>query len=409
VAASPVVHCYVADITERLNLEGQLRQSQKMESIGQLAAGVAHDFNNLLTIIQGQACLVLAKFKLAVRAENALNQIVTASERAANLTRQLLAFSRRQPMQPQPISLNEVINNLAKMLQRILGDDISIEFNYSPNLPSIQADISMMEQVIMNLVVNARDAMPKGGRLIFRTSSLFITDHYAQNHPEALQGPCICMSITDSGCGMDEAVIARIFEPFFTTKEIGKGTGLGLATVYGIVKQHQGWIEVESQIGRGSTFKVFIPACPEAQPALPEGAQTPEYQGGNETILVVEDEPSLRLLIDEILSALGYKIVLASSGVEALNWWRSQRTQVQLLLTDMVMPEGISGRDLAEQLQAEISDLKVIYISGYSVDLSSPGLTLREGVNFLQKPFSPHLLARSVRDCLDGRQQPAVD
>jgi PAS domain S-box-containing protein len=404
VLANQVIHCYVEDITERLDLESRLRHSQKMESIGQLAAGVAHDFNNLLTIIQGQACLVMAKTKLDPRADHALNQIVTASERAANLTRQLLAFSRRQPMQPQPILLNEVIHNLAKMLQRILGDDVVLEFHYSPSQPSILADVSMMEQVLMNLVVNARDAMPRGGRLIFRTATLLITESYAQNHPEAVQGPCVCMSITDTGCGMNDLVLARIFEPFFTTKEVGKGTGLGLATVYGIVKQHQGWLEVESQVGRGSTFKVYIPACPDTASHIPKGAQPIEYKGGVETILLVEDEPSLRSLIAEILSALGYRVFPASSGVEALNWWRKEGSPVQLLLTDIVMPDGVSGGELAEKLQSEIPELKVIFISGYSVDLTSPQLSLQEGVNFLQKPFSPHLLARCVRDCLDNQQ-----
>ncbi|HRY48283.1 MAG TPA: PAS domain S-box protein [Candidatus Paceibacterota bacterium] len=407
ILANQVIHCYVEDVTERHDLESRLRHSQKMESIGQLAAGVAHDFNNLLTIIQGQACLVLAKSKLDARAETALQQIVTASERAANLTRQLLAFSRRQPMQPLAINLNEVIHNLARMLQRILGDDVSLEFNSGQNLPAILADVSMMEQVIMNLVVNARDAMPKGGRLILRTASLFITDDYAQQHPEAQCGPCVCLSVTDTGCGMDDAVLARIFEPFFTTKDIGKGTGLGLATVYGIIKQHQGWLEVESQVGRGSTFKVFLPATPEIKAATSEGAVPPEYQGGSETILVVEDEPSLRSLIEEILTALGYTVLKASSGVEALNQWRSQRPPVHLLITDMVMPEGISGRELADALLAEIPDLKVIFISGYSVDLSMPGFTLAEGVNFLQKPFSPYALARTSRDVLDGRPMTA--
>jgi two-component system, cell cycle sensor histidine kinase and response regulator CckA len=402
-----VIHCYVEDATERLDLESRLRHSQKMESIGQLAAGVAHDFNNLLTIIQGQACLVLAHTKLERRAENALSQIVTAAERAANLTRQLLAFSRRQPMQSQPINLNEAIHNLAKMLQRILGDDITLEFNLNQELSPVVADVGMMEQVIMNLVVNARDAMPKGGRLIFRTANLLISDAYVKNHPEAEPGHCVCVSITDTGCGMDEFVLARLFEPFFTTKEIGKGTGLGLATVYGIIKQHQGWLEVESQVSRGSTFKVFIPADPRATPAPTEQFLPPKYQRGHETILVVEDEASLRELIQEILGALGYQVVLAASGVAALEWWRQKGEPIDLLLTDMVMPDGVSGKELAVQLLAEMPDLKVVFISGYSVDLSTPEMSFREGMNFLQKPFSPATLARAVRDCLDS--SPSAD
>lgn len=402
IPANHVIHCYVEDLTERLDLESRLRHSQKMESIGQLAAGVAHDFNNLLTIIQGQACLVLAHSKLEPRAENSVNQIVTATERAANLTRQLLAFSRRQPMQPQPLNLNEVIHNLAKMLQRILGDDITLEFHLDPALPAVVADISMMEQIVMNLVINARDAMPKGGRLIYRTASLLITDAYVKNHPDAQPGDCVCLSITDTGCGMDESIMARLFEPFFTTKEIGKGTGLGLATVYGIAKQHQGWVEVESQVGRGSTFKVFIPADTKALPVPPQEALPPQYPGGHETILVAEDESSLRTLIQEMLSTLGYTAIVAGSGVEALALWQQQQPKLDLLLTDLVMPEGVSGWELAEKLHAQIPKLKIIFMSGYSVDLSAPDKNFSQQIQFLQKPFSPATLARIVRDCLDA-------
>ncbi len=400
VVANQVVHCYAEDITESLNLEAQLRQMQKMESVGQLAAGVAHDFNNILTIIQGHAGLMLSETELPTSTLDSAKQIATAAERAANLTRQLLMFSRKQIMQAQLLDLNEVINNVSKMLRSLVGEQINLRRGAAADLPAIHADAGMLEQVLVNLAVNARDAMPKGGSLDINTFAIEIDDQYVQRHPEARTGFFVCLSISDTGHGMDAATITRIFEPFFTTKEIGKGTGLGLSTVYGIVKQHQGWVEVESQVGKGTTFKVFLPASSKALRQADAG-KPKEAPGGNETILVVEDEAALRELVQEILHKKGYRVLGAATGVQALDVWRQHRDNIDLLLTDMMMPEGVSGRDLAEKVLADRPELKVIYTSGYSLDVVSPGFTLKDGLNFLQKPYHPEILAQMVRDCLD--------
>ena len=264
VAASQAVHCYVEDITDRLNLEAQLRQSQKMESIGQLAAGVAHDFNNMLTVIQGHSGMLLSRPNLPSEVLKCSQAIFFAAERAAGLTRQLLMFSRKNVMQPKPLDLRAVVGNLSQMLKRVLGETITLEFSPSPELPFVQADIGMIEQVILNLVVNARDAMPHGGTLTISAHPVEWGDAYVRTHPEARVGAFVCLRVSDTGCGMDAATMSRIFEPFFTTKEVGKGTGLGLATVYGIVKQHEGWIEVSSEVGKGSTFNVYLPVTQRA-------------------------------------------------------------------------------------------------------------------------------------------------
>jgi two-component system cell cycle sensor histidine kinase/response regulator CckA len=404
IVAAQVVHCYAEDITDRLNLEEQLRQSQKMESVGQLAAGVAHDFNNILTIIQGHTGLLLSNASFPREVIDSMNQVSVAAGRAANLTRQLLTFSRKQIMQPQRLDLNEVISNVAKMLHRLLGEHIAMQFNYSPNLPAINADAGMIEQVIVNLAVNARDAMPKGGSLTISARPLDIDKTYASQHPDARAGRFVCLSVSDTGCGIDPATLSRIFEPFFTTKEVGKGTGLGLATVYGIVKQHAGWIEVDSKVGQGTVFKIFLPACLKSgdvtsEPPSPQR----KVRGGTETILVVEDEPALRELVRVILQRYGYTVLEAASGVHALNVWKQHADEIDLLLTDMMMPDGIMGKELAEKLRADKPGLKVIYTSGYSVDAVGQHFMLREGVNFLQKPYHPPTLAQAVRDGLDGR------
>ena len=401
VMASQVVHCYGEDVTERLNLEAQLRQAQKMESVGQLAAGVAHDFNNILTIIQGHAGLMNSEPKLDPDLAESGRQIALAAERAANLTRQLLMFSRKQIMQPQLLDLNEVIHNLSKMLRALIGEQVDLQRNTADNLCPIYADPGMMEQILVNLSVNARDAMPRGGTLTIGTRFAGIDPGYVQRHPEAKEGNYLCLSVLDTGHGMDAATLSRIFEPFFTTKEIGKGTGLGLATVYGIVQQHQGWIEVESQVGQGTTFKVFFPA---ATKAAPKDATSPRQDilGGDETILLVEDEPALRELVQEILEKKGYRVLEACTGVQALKVWAEHKDEIDLLLTDMMMPEGVSGRELAERVLQERADLKVIYSSGYSLDVVGTESAMQEGINFLQKPYDPETLARMVRSCLNN-------
>ncbi len=400
VIANQVVHCYATDITERLNLEAQLRQSQKMESIGQLAAGVAHDFNNILTLIQGYTGLLLERENLAADIVEPLQQVAVAAERAANLTRQLLMFSRKQVMQPQELDLNEIISNVTKFLGRLLGAEMVVHYNYAPNLPAIYADAGMLEQIIMNLAVNARDALPRGGQLSISTSVVDIGEAHVQFNPQARTGKSVCLRFSDNGSGIAAEVLPRIFEPFFTTKEIGKGTGLGLATVYGIVKQHQGWIEVLSKPKEGTTFRVYLPSV--QRPAEKNVGLTPEtIPGGHETILVVEDEPELRALVCEILQGHGYGIFEAPSAPDAIPVWEAHREKIDLLLTDMVMPGNITGRELAEKLKAQNPRLKVIYTSGYSVETLGGDFSFKRGVNFLQKPYHPFTLLKVVRDSLD--------
>ena len=399
---------YVAvkrDVTQEVALEEQLRQAQKMESIGQLAGGVAHDFNNILVVIQGNASLLLDAKNLSEADADLAKQIINAAERAAGLTRQLLVFGRKQVMQPAHLNLNQVVGNMTKMLQRILGEDIALRSDYSPTLPVVFADTGMIEQILLNLAVNARDAMPAGGRLMIATASKTIGQEYAQQNPAAAPGQYVCLSVSDTGCGIAPEHLSHIFEPFFTTKEIGKGTGLGLATVYGIVKQHRGWIEIDSQVGKGTTFRIYLPAAAKDVAAKQKTtAVTAELPRGDEVILVVEDEQAVRLLVGNLLQRCGYTVLLAVSGIEALNLWGQHKDEIQLLLTDMVLPDGMMGRELAEKLKGEKPKLKVVYTSGYSASVVGKGPALVEGVNFLQKPYHPQKLAQTVRDCLNQRE-----
>jgi signal transduction histidine kinase/HAMP domain-containing protein/ActR/RegA family two-component response regulator len=402
VLPSRVVHCYIDDITERLNLEAQLRQSQKMESVGQLAAGVAHDFNNMLTIIQGHSSALLARPTLPPDVLDPLQAVYFAAERAAGLTRQLLMFSRKNVIQPDLLDLREVVGNMSKMLQRLLGETIQLEFRPPPELPAIEGDIGMIEQVIMNLSVNARDAMLRGGRLTIGIDIVTIDDDYVKSHADARAGQFVRMRVTDTGTGMDDATLHRIFEPFFTTKEVGKGTGLGLATVYGIVKQHEGWLEVSSEPNKGTTFDVFFPSsgkilAPKKEKAIPQETAP----GGTETILIVEDEPVLREMARDILSGYGYRIFEASSGKEALGAWLQKTDEIDLLLTDMVMPEGVSGADLARQLLVNHPRLKIVFTSGYTANEINTRMLVKMKARYLQKPYTHADLARTVRECLD--------
>ncbi|MGA9780363.1 MAG: ATP-binding protein [Verrucomicrobiia bacterium] len=403
VLPSRVVHCYVDDITDRLNLEEQLRQSQKMESVGQLAAGLAHDFNNMLTIIQGHSSALLAKPTLPPDVLDPLQAVYFAAERAAGLTRQLLMFSRKNVIQPDLLDLREVVGNMSRMLERLLGEIIQLDFRSPPELPAVEGDVGMIEQVIMNLSVNARDAMPQGGRLTIGIDTLTIDGDYVKSHADAHAGRFVRLRVTDTGIGMDAVTLHRIFEPFFTTKEVGKGTGLGLATVYGIVKQHEGWVEVNSEPNKGATFDVFFPAsekklAPEKEsPALPESAPG----GGTETILIVEDEPILREMARDILSGYGYRIFEACSGREALNTWQQKSDEIDLLLTDMVMPEGVSGAELARQLLANHPHLKIVFTSGYTANEVNTRLLMKMKARYLQKPYTHADLAKTVRECLD--------
>ena len=388
------------DITKRKQLKEQLHQARKMEAIGQLAAGIAHDFNNLLTVIHGNVQLVLMdESQLKEENRQCLKQVADATECAADLTRQLLAFGRKQVVQFQPLDLNHVISNFTKMLKRVIGEQIALQCHYAKNLPSVNADIGMIEQILINLIVNARDAMPEGGSIVITTEAISIDAAYVETHPEAQPGKFVCITVGDTGTGINPEYLPRIFEPFFTTKESGKGTGLGLATVYGIVKQHQGWIEVSSQLGNGTTFKIFLPACASgvAKKSTPQTKAIPA--GGHEKILLVEDDADVRIVTRGFLEGSGYQIWEASNGLEALNVWKTNASQIDLLLTDIVMPGGLNGWELADRLSGERPGLKVILMSGYNSDLA--GKT--QPYNYiLPKPFSFESLTKTVRSCLDA-------
>jgi PAS domain S-box-containing protein len=390
------------DITQRKNLETQFRQAQKMDAIGQLSGGVAHDFNNILCVILGHTSLLQLPGLTPDEHADSVQQINRAAERATNLTRQLLTFSRRTVMQTQALDLNEVTAGMTKMLQRLIGEHVVLQTRYAPEGAPVQADPGMMEQVLLNLAVNARDAMPEGGEIFIQTERVRVDPARASQRPNERPGDFICLSVRDTGCGIAPENLPRIFEPFFTTKEVGKGTGLGLATVFGIVEQQKGWIEVESEIGRGTTFHVFLPRLSDTAAQRASQTAAPQPRGGHETILVVEDEPGLRALTRNALERYGYHVHEAASGKAALEVWRQHQGEIELLLTDLVMPGGVSGRELAGQLRADRPQLKLIYMSGYPGDVAARGLSLHEGINFLQKPFSPTRLAEILRKALDA-------
>jgi two-component system cell cycle sensor histidine kinase/response regulator CckA len=386
------------DITDRLALEAQLRRSQKMECIGQLAGGVAHDFNNILTVIQGHASLLVEE-SLTAPQRQAAQEITEAADRAANLTRQLLAFSRRNVIQPKNLDLNGTLNQMAKILQRVLGEDIALDVRYASNLPPVFADPGMFEQLVVNLAVNSRDAMPKGGRLDISLRAVALGRAEAEKLPEARPGTFVALTVSDSGCGIPREHLEHLFEPFFTTKDVGRGTGLGLATVYGIVKQHNGWISVESEVGRGTKFEIYLPAS--EKPLSPSAVPSKKVRGGAERILLVEDEEPLRELVRCVLESYGYHVTDAPSGLRALDVWKEHEQHFDLLLTDIVMPDGVTGRDLADALKQQKPELRVLFSSGYSSDIIGKDFVLADGVNFLQKPYNPQTLAETVRDCLD--------
>jgi two-component system NtrC family sensor kinase len=396
------------EIEERQRAEQNFRQAQKMEAIGQLAGGVAHDFNNMLTVIRGYAQCLLANPGLDHAVRGPMQQIDGAAERAANLTRQLLAFSRKQVLQPEALQLPEVIGQIGKMLRRILGEDIALEIQAPAEHAGVMADRAMLEQVLLNLVVNARDAMPRGGQLRIDTCTKEFTAEAVAANPRARIGKFVCLAVTDSGCGIPPEILPRIFEPFFTTKAAGKGTGLGLATVYGVVKQHEGWIEVESTVNQGTTFKIYFPAIAAPVSESPQTAVAPAASGGRESILLVEDEPSLRKLTRTVLQRYGYRVITAVSGTDALKIWPEHAAEIDLLFTDMVMPDGISGFELARRLMAQKTGLKVIYSTGYSLEMADRDAALQPSDHFLSKPYTPEKLAAAVRTCLDGDPQIAT-
>ncbi len=390
------------DVSENLKLEEHLRQTQKMEAVGRLAGGVAHDFNNILSVIMMQAEVSALMPELPPRAREALQQIRAAAERAANLSRQLLLFSRRQAFQPRPVELNALITHFTTMLRRLIGEDIHLELNLAPRALPVEADPAMLEQVLMNLAVNARDAMPRGGRLLIRTAEHVVREEAPESHPESRPGAYACLTVRDTGTGITPDVMPRIFEPFFTTKEAGKGTGLGLATVFGVVKLHQGWIDVQSEPGEGTSFQIYLPLSVQAAPPPPPAPEAVVTGGQGETVLVVEDESAVRVLLRAILERNGYRVLEAASGSEALERWPELRDQVRLLLTDLVMPGGLSGQELARQLTADRPDLKVVFLSGYSEEVVSGELSLRRGDNYIPKPFTQEQLLTTLRRRLES-------
>jgi two-component system, cell cycle sensor histidine kinase and response regulator CckA len=388
------------DVTDQRVLEGQLRQAQKMEAVGRLAGGIAHDFNNLLNVITGYGELLLRRLDGDGESRRKTFEILKAAGRAARLTGQLLAFSRRQVLQPRVFDLNDAVAEMKGMLARLIGEDVALETRLEPALGRVRVDPSQFEQVLMNLTVNARDAMPHGGRLAIETRNVDVDAAQARRHMEGRAGSFVALRVTDTGVGMDEETRRHLFEPFFTTKGVGQGTGLGLATVYGILQQSDGWVRVESVVGRGTTFEVLLPRVD-----APLAASLPATAGpaprGAETILLVEDDEMLRGLTRETLEAAGYRVLAAADAEEALRAGWRHRGPIHLLLTDVIMP-GANGAELARRLGGERPEMRVLFASGYTDDVLLHRGASAEGMSFLQKPYTTAALEHKVREVLDG-------
>jgi len=387
----------VRDITARRQLEDQLRQVQKMEAVGRLAGGVAHDFNNILGVILGHSQILLSGMGPNDPRRPRVDQIMSASQRAAGLTRQLLAFSRRQVFETRVLDLNQTIESVIKMLGRLIGEDVTLSFRPGESLGRVRADPTQIEQVLMNLAVNARDAMPDGGRLVIETTTAAIDDDYVRVHGGAAPGRYLCIAVSDTGHGMSKDVQAHIFEPFFTTKEPGKGTGLGLSTVYGIVKQSEGFIYLYSEPGRGTTFKIYLPVV---GGEVEKPAEPPPARPGSETVLLVEDEEGLRELIDELLEESGYHVLAAENPTKAIEIAERHEGVIHLLLTDVVMPQ-MNGRELARRVKQRRPDVRVLYMSGYTEDTIANQGVLEAGSSLISKPFTQESLSRKLRELLD--------
>jgi two-component system cell cycle sensor histidine kinase/response regulator CckA len=398
------IEIIVEDITERQNLERQLANAQKFEAIGQLAGGIAHDFNNMIGAILGWADMGIEETEPGSRLHRHFEKVHQQGERAAALTRQLLAFARRQILEPRNLDLNNTVVETLNLLEKVLGSNIEIRANLASDLAVIRADPVQVEQVVMNLCINARDAMPNGGSLILDTSNVSFDERSCALQPLAHPGSYVMLSVTDSGIGMDAATLDRIFEPFFTTKEVGKGTGLGLATIYGIVRQHNGFVQVYSEVGIGSTFRVYLPSANvEADSAHAREAAKP-VRGGNETVLLAEDHEGLRHLAVETLSGLGYEVLVACDGEQALNEFQRNRSRISLILLDVVMPK-LSGPEVYERVCADAPNFPVVFATGYSADMSLLKKAQANGLPILQKPYAPRDLARTVRETLDRQSR----
>ena len=387
------------ETSEKIKLEQQLRQVQKMESIGRLAAGIAHDFNNVLSVIIGYSDLLLTTIPSNDPIHEKIKRIHDSGSRAATLTRQLLAFSRKQVLEKKVISINTIIRNFLKILGKMVGEDIVITTYLSEESCIVEADPGQIEQIIMNLIVNAKDAMPNGGEIIIETARINLDKHYVNKHIEVKPGQYVLMAISDTGEGMDEDVLSKIFDPFFTTKEQGKGTGLGLATVYGIVKQHDGYIYAYSEKNRGTTFKIYLPASKKTEEETESKSTARTLLQGNETILIVDDNASIRQLIVETLKPLGYNCLQAAGGKDAIDVLRKYKGEVHLLITDVVMP-GMSGRELAETIREERPEMKVIFMSGYTENIIAHHGVLEQGINYISKPITPVTLTQKIRSVL---------
>ena len=388
------------DITSQKLMEQQLLHSQKMEAVGSLAGGIAHDFNNLITVIAGYADLLATGARSEASRKNAIEQIRRSAERAGSLTRQLLAFSRRQILEPKVLDLNREVDNATAMLSRVLGEHIVLSFRRSADLDRVVFDPGKIEQILVNLAINARDAMPHGGRLTVETANVELDEEYCRTHADSTPGRHVMIAVTDTGGGMEPSVRERIFEPFFTTKAIGRGTGLGLSTVYGIVKQSGGNIWVYSEVGRGSTFKVYLPSAGDVDAVEPERPPESGVLGGSETILLVEDEEGVRALYESVLTEAGYNVLVAEDGRAAIRWCESYAADIHALLTDVVLPD-VGGRDLAGLVLAARPGIRVIYTSGYTANAIVHQGVLEEGTAFIEKPVRPAELLRKVRAFLD--------
>jgi PAS domain S-box-containing protein len=395
------LHSIIHDITEKRQLEKQLLQAQKMESVGRLAGGVAHDFNNMLGVILGHTEMALEEVKKEYPLYADLKEIQAAAQRSADLTRQLLTFARKQMISPKVLSLNLVVQQMLTLLHRLIGEDIDLVWKPAKDLWPVKMDPSQIDQILANLCVNARDAISGVGKLTIETGMKTFDPSYCTEQTGFVPSDFVLLAVSDNGCGMDKKTLDSLFEPFFTTKDTGKGTGLGLAMVYGIIKQNQGFINVYSEPGRGTTFRIYLPRYLSGDPAViinPSGEAAP---GGNETILLVEDEAAILGLARMMLERMGYGVLAASSPAEALRLARAHAGKIDLLMTDVVMPE-MNGRDLAKQLTALCPDIKLLFMSGYTADVIAHQGVLDEGVYFIQKPFSKQELSAKIRKVLDG-------